>query len=185
MRERKLTEQLKSLAQKLRKPEEKPALSFLFTKKFLVPALLALFLLFAGTTVTTALAEKSLPGERLYSVKRLVERARLSLAQKPRARLKLRGEFLKRRFSELERTISSKSELTPRELKALSEAELSLEELKREYKSFKKGGLTKEEIRTLLSQVKRLARKKGIKKRILRQRLFWLEKNLGQLEKSL
>lgn len=205
MKKKTLLSQLKNLSQKIKidenfkiktrwhlerlvrvsQIEKKPTFGFIFTQRVLVPALLALVLLFFGSAVTTALAEKSLPGEKLYPLKRLAERVRILLTQKPRARLRLRQEFLKRRFSELEKSISPKEEVTLRELKALAETELSLERLKKEVRIFKRGGLTRKEIRILISQLRRLGQKRGVKKKIIRQRLLWLEKRLSQIERSL
>lgn len=63
-----------------------------------------LFVMLFGTSgYLVAAADKSLPGESLYSLKTTVEEARLAFARTPKARIKLQVEFADRRLSELSR----------------------------------------------------------------------------------
>lgn len=61
--------------------------------------LVAVFLGSSGYLV--AAADRSLPGERLYSVKTGIEDARLALARAPKDKVKLQVEFAARRLEEL------------------------------------------------------------------------------------
>lgn len=62
----------------------------------------ALILLFAGIFGTSLASAETIPGEALYPVKRVVEKAQLALTTDQNTRLKLEEEFDRRRVAEAE-----------------------------------------------------------------------------------
>jgi hypothetical protein len=83
-------------------------ISSILGKSYIVAPLV--FLLFiAGTTIVSADAA---PGDKLYSVKRQVEKARLFIAPTESAKLDLQVDFAEKRLLELEK-IEEKSETQP------------------------------------------------------------------------
>ena len=169
---------------RMAKPEEKPSFGFVFVKKVLVPAFLALILLLGGSWVTATLAEKSNPGDTLYPVKRMVENARLFLVRRPILRAKLRQELAKKRFKELKRVLPAGEiqNLTPRQQQALIELKKAIEKLKRDYQTFKKDGLDRQEIQILLQDYQKIEQR--IKKERIREKFLPIRRWLLELEKS-
>lgn len=65
--------------------------------------------IFGGSLLSVSAAEKSLPGDLLYSVKLATEQARLAMAKNPQDKVKLKTEFTERRVDEMKQVVSSSS----------------------------------------------------------------------------
>ncbi|OGM10960.1 hypothetical protein A2Z22_03780 [Candidatus Woesebacteria bacterium RBG_16_34_12] len=93
------------------KPEPGRSWKVLFARRVFIPAICAFLLLFAGSWATVVVAEDTIPGDRLYPIKRLNENMKLILAIRPDAKAKIREQLIEKRFNELESVseISNKS----------------------------------------------------------------------------
>ncbi|MFA6099418.1 MAG: DUF5667 domain-containing protein [Patescibacteria group bacterium] len=63
--------------------------------------------IFGGSLLSVSAAEKSLPGDLLYSVKLATEQARLAMAKNPQDKVKLKTEFTERRVDEMKQVVTS------------------------------------------------------------------------------
>jgi hypothetical protein len=68
---------------------------------------LVLFALFGGSLLSVSAAERSLPGDFLYSVKLATEQARLAMTKNPQARVILKTEFTGRRVDEMKQVVNT------------------------------------------------------------------------------
>ncbi len=86
-----------------------PVFSFkwLRTPAFAVVGIL--LALFGGSLLSVSAAERSLPGDLLYSVKLATEQARLALTKNPEDKVLLKSEFTGRRVDEMTQAIASPS----------------------------------------------------------------------------
>lgn len=66
-----------------------------------------LLAIFGGSLLSVSAAEKSLPGDLLYSVKLATEQARLAMAKNPQDKVMLKTEFTERRVDEMKKVIAS------------------------------------------------------------------------------
>lgn len=62
--------------------------------------------IFGGSLLSVSAAERSLPGDLLYSVKLATEQARLALAKNPQERVMLKTEFTGRRVDEMRQVVA-------------------------------------------------------------------------------
>ncbi|MFA6160987.1 MAG: DUF5667 domain-containing protein [Patescibacteria group bacterium] len=63
--------------------------------------------LFGGSLFSVSAAERSLPGDLLYSVKIATEQAQLAMASSPERKLKLKTEFTDRRVDEMKQVVAA------------------------------------------------------------------------------
>lgn len=84
-----------------------PQISWVWVRQpaFVVAALL--LAVFGGSLLSVSAAERSLPGDMLYSVKLATEQARMALAKNPTERVKLKSEFTDRRVDEVKQVMAS------------------------------------------------------------------------------
>jgi Domain of unknown function (DUF5667) len=137
--------------------------NMLFRSYVIAPLALVLFI--TGTTITSA---HSLPGDKLYSVKRKIENARLLIAPSEDAKLELEANFAQNRLEEAEKmetndqaeieleatapedTTATKqsppaeNSLNNSDPKSSDESEHALEVLNRVKKNFEEKGKTKQ-----------------------------------------
>ena len=66
-----------------------------------------LLALFGGSLLSVSAAERSIPGDLLYSVKLATEQARLALAKNPQERVMLKTEFTGRRVDEMKQVVTA------------------------------------------------------------------------------
>lgn len=166
------------------KVEKKPSYLSVFSKKILIPASLIFVLIFGSSGTTVALAERSNPGDTLYTVKRFIEDTRLRLAKKPDLRMKLLQLFIKKRFDELKRVLPAGEirKLSPRQKLALLELKNSVDKLIEDYKFFKEDGFDKHEIKILLEEYQKIEGR--IKKEVIKRRFLIIRQKLLKLQKS-
>lgn len=108
---------------------------FSFGKWLRAPAfsIVAILLaLFGGSLFSVSAAERSLPGDLLYSVKIATEQARLAMASSPEQKLILKTEFTDRRVDEMKQVIAAPA--ANRKNKVIQTAEV----LKRDMRTIKK-----------------------------------------------
>lgn len=75
--------------------------------RFIAAGLIALVILFVGSTFTVSAAQASLPGQALYPLKSWSENVRLALVLSPQLRLNLVLKYTNRRMDEISQLISS------------------------------------------------------------------------------
>lgn len=63
--------------------------------------------IFGGSLLSVSAAERSLPGDLLYSVKLATEQARMALAKNPQERVMLKTEFTGRRVDEMKQVVAA------------------------------------------------------------------------------
>ncbi|MFA5129301.1 MAG: DUF5667 domain-containing protein [Patescibacteria group bacterium] len=84
---------------------------FLSLAKGPVAAVMAVIaVIFGGSFVSVRAAERSLPGDALYSLKLVTEQAQLALESSKTGKVKLKVEFAKRRIGELQTIMSGTDE---------------------------------------------------------------------------
>lgn len=84
----------------------KPNISWAWVRQPVSVVAALLLALFGGSLLSVSAAEKSLPGDVLYSVKLATEQARLALTKNPKERVKLKSEFTDRRVDEVKQVMA-------------------------------------------------------------------------------
>lgn len=101
-------EMLRVIKEKVTVPVSIPSPYLTFIYKRTMPALIIVIILALGTAGTVAASESAKPGDLLFSVERLTEKARLALANEVHG-VELRTQFAKERLAELQEIISEEA----------------------------------------------------------------------------
>jgi len=84
-----------------------PKVSWVWVRQPAFIATSLLLALFGGSLLSVSAAERSMPGDVLYSVKLATEQARLALAKDAKEKVKLKSEFTDRRVAEVKQVMAS------------------------------------------------------------------------------